>query len=355
MKLNKIKQHIMTGISYMIPVIVAGGILYAFAKSFGGWDIGDQAEATDFYTQFWFNVNLLASTAMSFAIAVFTAGIAYSISGKSGIASGLVVGYLAVQIKAGFLGGMIMGLFTGVLVNKLKEIKLPDWGKGLVPVLIIPVLSTLVSGLVLLFVVGKPIAALQDALGSWISGFQSSSNFALGSVIGACMGFDMGGPINKTASAVANGLLTEGIYGPVVAKIVGGMIPPIGIGLAVLFNKKKFSKQSREMAKTAIPMGLVFVTEGVLPFAANDPLRVIASCMAGSALGGGLAMALGVESYATHGGILIAPLMNKPIAFLIAVVAGSLLTAIIYSVISKPEQAENVEEEIEELDLDIEI
>lgn len=355
MKLNKIKQHIMTGISYMIPVIVAGGILYAFAKTFGGWDIGTKAKATDLYTQFWFNVNLLASTAMSFGIAVFTAGIAYSISGKSGIASGLVIGYLAVQIKAGFLGGMIMGLLIGVLVEKLKEIKLPNWGKGLLPVLIIPVMSTLISGLILFFIVGKPIAQLQDVLGTWISGFQSSSKFTLGSVIGACMGFDMGGPINKTASAVANGLWADGIYGPVVAKIVGGMIPPIGIGLAVLFNRKKFSKQSREMAKTAIPMGLVFVTEGVLPFAAKDPLRVIVSCMAGSALGGGLALTLGVETYATHGGILIAPLMNNPIGFLIAIACGSLLTAIIYSFISKPDKTEGVTEEIEELDVDIAI
>lgn len=353
MKKLNLKQHIMTGISYMIPVVVAGGVLYALAKGFGGWDIGNKKDATDLFTRFWFHTNLLASTAMSFAVAVMSAGIAYSISGRPGITPALILGYISVQVRAGFLGGMLMGLIVGYFVNWMKTWHLPSWAKGLMPVMIIPVVATAICGLAFLFLVADPIVWLMDLLTTWIKSFQGGSKFILGAVIGACMGFDMGGPVNKTASAVANGLGADGIYGPMSAKIIGGMTPPLGIGLAALFARNKFSKTEVEMAKTAVPMGLAFVTEGVLPFAAADPLRVIPSCMAGSAIAGGLAMMLGVESVAGHGGIFIVPMMVNPFGFLIALAVGSLVTAIIYGILKKKNITETivVDEKIEDLDI----
>lgn len=355
MKKFDIKKHVMTGISYMIPVVVAGGILYGLAKGFGGWDIGTKADATDIWTIFWFHVNTLASTAMLFAVPVMTAGVAYSIADRPGIAPALVIGYISVQIRAGFLGGLLMGIVVGVFINWLKKMPVPSWMKGLMPVLILPVVATLVCGVAFLAVLNVPIVSLMDALTEFILGLQSGSKFILGAVIGACMGFDLGGPVNKTASAVANALGADGIYGPMSSKIVGGMTPPLGIGLAALMAPKKFTKTEVEMAKTAVPMGLAFVTEGVLPFAAADPVRVIGSCMAGSAIAGGMTLALGVESVAGHGGVFVIPMMVNPWMFILALVVGSIVTAVMYAFLKKtPTEGDAlIQEEIIDLDIDI--
>lgn len=363
MKKLNVKQHVMTGISYMIPVVVVGGMLYALAKGLGGWDIGNKVslenytEVTDYWILFWGFVNILAATAMNFAVAVLTAGIAYSIAGRPGITPALIIGYISVQIKAGFLGGLLMGLVVGLLVNWIKKWKVPGWMQGLMPVLVIPVVTTFVCGTLFMLLLSPPIIALMNVLTDWIISLQGGSKFIIGAVIGACMGFDLGGPVNKTASAVANGLGVDGIYGPMSAKIVGGMTPPLGIGLAALiFAPKKFTKVERETAKTAVPMGLCFVTEGVLPFAANDPLRVIPSTMLGSAVAGGMAVMLGVESVAGHGGIFVVPMMTNPVMFLVALAVGSLVTGIVYAFLKKPISEEGYkEEEIIDLDLDINI
>lgn len=355
MKNLQIKKHVMTGISYMIPVVVAGGILYALAKGFGGWDIGTKAEATDLWTVFWYHINTLASTGMGFAVPVMTAGIAYSIADRPGITPALIIGSVSVAIKAGFLGGLLMGLLIGWFVNWMKTWKLPGWCAGLMPVMIIPVLSTLICGALFLLVLNQPIVWLMNALTNWITSLQGGSKFVLGAVIGACMGFDMGGPVNKTASAVANGLGADGIYGPMSAKIVGGMTPPLGIGLAALIVPKKFTKTEVEMAKTAVPMGFCFITEGVLPFVAADPLRVIPSTMIGSAVAGGIAVMMGCESVAGHGGIFVVPMMVNPLWFLIALAVGSIVTAVIYALIKKTPSIDDVAIEEEIIDLDVEI
>nr|WP_304358363.1 PTS fructose transporter subunit IIC [Clostridium paraputrificum] len=348
-KLN-IKKHVMTGISYMIPIVVCGGLCMAIGKAVGGWDVGSQEGTIAFM------INSLGSAAMQFVVPVLTAGIAYSIAERPGIAPGLVLGFISVQIKAGFLGGMLIGIILGYFILWMKTWKVPKFMAGLMPVMIIPLVSTFVCGLAFLLVLSKPIIWLMAALQAWILSLQGGSKFLLGAAIGACMGFDLGGPVNKTASAVANGLGADGIFGPMSAKIVGGMTPPLGIGLAALIARKKFSKTEVEMAKTAVPMGLCFITEGVLPFAAADPIRVIASTMLGSATAGGLAVMWGCESIAGHGGIFIVPQMVNPLMFLLALAIGSVVTAVSYAILKRPlDQQVDKEEEIIDLDIDIKI
>lgn len=363
MKNKNFKQHIMTGISYMIPIIVAGGILGALAKGFGGYDIGNAvaAGATPFtnlnpftWTGFWWGVNKLSSYAMDFSVGVMTAGIAYSLAGRPGIVPGLIIGYVSSQSKAGFLGGLLMGIVIGYFVNWMKTWKLPKWLVGLMPVMIIPVLSTFVCGMIFLCVFSQPLAYIMDVLQAWIKSLNGGSKFVIGAVIGACMGFDMGGPVNKTASMAANGLGADGIYGPMSAKIIGGMTPPIGLWVSTLIAPKKFSVTEKETAKTALPMGLCFITEGVLPFAAADPVHFIPASMIGSALAGGIAVAMGVESVAGHGGIFVVPMMVNPMWFIIALIAGSIATGVVYAIIKKAD-TENVVEETVSDDLDIEI
>ncbi len=360
----QIKKHVMTGISYMIPIVVAGGILGALAKGFGGYDIGSLYTATDWATPFtgmepfswlgfWWGVNMLSSYAMNFAVAVMTAGLAYSIAGRPGIVPGLIIGYACTMSKAGFLGGLLMGFVIGYFVLWLKTWKVPKWFAGLMPVMIIPVLATLVCGMLFLCIFCKPLAFIMDVFKVWIISLGSGSKFLIGSVIGACMGFDMGGPVNKTASMAANALGADGIYGPMSAKIVGGMTPPCGVFVSTLLAPKKFTKVEKDTAVTAFPMGLCFITEGVLPFAAADPLRFIPASMLGSAVAGGIAVAMGVESVAGHGGIFVVPMMVNPVWFIAALIAGSAVTGISYALFKKPSTEEAEEEEIIDLDINI--
>ncbi len=366
MKKLNFKKHVMTGISYMIPMIVAGGILGALAKGFGGWEIGSLAPeegATIFsnldmfsWTQFWWAISKLSDFAMSFGVPVMTAGVCYSIAERPGIVPGFIIGYAANMSKAGFLGGLLMAFVIGYLILWMKTWKLPKWMVGLMPVMIIPVLATLISGVLFFAVVCKPMAMLMNALQQWIMSLNGGSKFIIGAVIGAGMGFDMGGPVNKTASMAANALGADGIYGPMSAKIIGGMTPPCGAFVSTLLTPKKFSSTEKETAKTAFPMGLCFITEGVLPFAAADPARFIPASMIGSALAGGIAVAMGVESVAGHGGIFVFPMMENWLWAVIAFVVGSLVTGIVYSAIKKPTEEESVEEEeIVDLDLNIEL
>lgn len=353
------KRHIMTGISYMIPIVVAGGILGALAKGFGGYNIGDLVEPgiTPFtnldpltWTGFWWGVNKIGSYAMGFAVAVMTAGTAYSISGKPGIVPGLVLGFVANETKAGFIGGMLLAFMIGYFINWMKTWKLPSWLQALMPVMIIPVLSTLICGMVFLMVFSPPLAFIMDQFQEWIISLNGGAKAVIGGVIGACMGFDLGGPINKTASLAANALGADGINGPMAAKIIGGMVPPIGAFIATIISKNKFSKAEVETGKAALPMGLCFITEGALPFAAADPLRFIFSSVLGSATAGAIAVGMGSESAAGHGGIFVVPMMSEPLWFMVALVIGSLVTGISYAILKNPE-SESVSSEIE-IDLD---
>ncbi|MBL1230025.1 PTS fructose transporter subunit IIC [Enterococcus sp. BWB1-3] len=361
-----IKKHVMTGISYMIPIIVAGGILGALAKGFGGFDIGDLIEpgATPFtnmnpftWVGFWWGVNKISSYAMSFAVAVMTAGTSYSIAGRPAIVPGLVLGFVATETKAGFIGGILSAFVIGWFVNWMKKWKVPEWLKGLMPVLLIPTLTSFVCGMLFLIVLSPPLAYIMDKFQLWIISLNGGAKSVIGAVIGAGMGFDLGGPINKTASLAANALGADGIYGPMAAKIVGGMTPAIGAFIATLVAKNKFSQAQKETGKAALPLGLCFITEGCLPFAAADPLRFIFSSMLGSSIAGAIATGMGVESVAGHGGIFVVPMMEKPIWFLIALFVGSLTTGIVYGLIKKSneQQSESEENEADLDDIDFDI
>lgn len=389
MKIEKIKDPVMTGISYMIPVVVAGGILGALAKGLGDYNIGNAVAsgATPFtnmfgsmaegwtptngfvpinadgtvtgfaamwYT-FWWGVNMLSSYAMNFAVAVLTAGIAFAICGRPGIVPGIVIGYASAQSKAGFVGGLIMGFAIGYFINWMKTWKMPKWCAGLMPVMIIPVLSTFVCGMLFLIILMRPMASLMTAFQNWIMSLNGGSKFLIGAIIGACMGFDMGGPVNKTASMAANGLGADGVYGPMSAKIIGGMTPPVGIWIATVLQPKKFSQTDRDAALTALPMGLCFITEGVLPFAAADPLRFVPASMIGSAVAGGIAVGMGVESVAGHGGVFVFPMMTNPLWAVVALVVGSIVTGVIYAIIRKPLPEDAGQEQIVDMDVDIQI
>lgn len=364
MSLSEIKKHIMTGISYMIPMVVAGGILGALAKGLGGWEIGSfapEAGATIFsnlnafdWTQFWWAVSKLSDYAMSFACGVLAAGIAYSMAERPGIVPGFILGYTANQAKAGFLGALVLAFIVGWLVNVFKKAQLPKALMGLMPVLIIPVFVTLIVGALFFMILIGPMTWIMNILLDWIISLNTGSQFIIGAIIGACMGFDMGGPINKTASMAANALMADGILAPESAKIIGGMTPPLGAAIATFLQPKKFTKAERDTGVSCVFMGLCFITEGVLPFAANDPARFIPCSMIGSGLAGGIAMAFGVATPAAHGGIFVMPMSSNPLMWVVALVAGSIVTGVLYAVVKKPaDEAAVVEEEIVDLDINL--
>ncbi|MEA9390269.1 PTS fructose transporter subunit IIC [Acerihabitans sp. TG2] len=349
------KKHMLTGVSYMIPVVVAGGLCMAIAKIFGGAFV---ANATQ--TMPWF-INQLGVLAMGLVVPVLTAGVAYSIAERPGITPGLILGFVALDIKAGFLGGMLAAFLVGYLILAIRRyLKLPSSMQGLMPVLFIPLLSTLIVGLVFYLFLGKPLAITQAAVIDWMSGLMGGSRMVLGVIIGAMMGFDLGGPVNKSASLFSNAMLAQGIYGPEAAKIVGGMVPPIGVALSVFISRRKrYTQAEIEAAKAALPLGLCFITEGVLPFAAADPLRVIPACMAGAASAAGLSMLWNVTSTVPHGGIFVIPIMGHPWGFVAALTIGSLITAAVLTllkpVLKASDQLAGAEDEPEIDDFEISI
>ena len=329
-------KHLMTGVSYMLPVVVAGGILIALAFAVGGIKPEGYPEGS----LAWALMQIGGSTAFALFVPVLAAFIAYSIADRPGIAPGLVGGMLATAVGSGFLGGMVAGFIAGYLVKALNDyIKLPDTLQGLKPVLILPVLSTLVVGLLMIFVVGPPMKFVLAGLTEWLKGMQTSSALVLGLILGAMMGFDMGGPVNKAAYTFSVGLLSSHINGPMAAVMVAGMTPPLALGLAATFFKNRFTPDEQEASKAALVLGLSFITEGAIPFAARDPLRVIPSLMAGSALAGGLSLAFGCQLLVPHGGIFVLPIPNAVTnlgMYIVAMLAGTLLSVALLYVLKKP-------------------
>ncbi len=329
-KTEKIKSSFLTGTSYMIPVIVAGGVIQAVAKAIGGYDVANNPDT------FAYLINQIGACAFFFAVPVLCASIAYTIGDRPAIGPGLAIGYLANQINAGFVGGLIGGFAVGYLIAWIKKWKVPNWMTGIMPILVIPVFSTLIIGAIFQFVIGHPIAAAMTAFQNWLASLQGTSKFLLGSVMGTCWGIDFGGPITKTAASFANALNADGVFGPTAVKMAAGMAPPLGMAIAVLLAKKKFTQGDIENGKVAVPLSLCYITEGAIPFYLNDPIRVWCATIPGSAIAGGLSMALNVESPALHGGIFVVPMMNKPLIFLFCLGVGSLITGVIYALIKKP-------------------
>ena len=369
MKFSEIKKHIMTGISFLIPMVVMAGIMGAIQKaySWSGVALSDptisglafSGYSITKISDFMAVLGKLNGEGFNWAYAFLAAGIGFSIADRPAIVPAFAIGYYAGgPTKTGFIGAMLVGFGVGYLVNWMKTWKLPKWMQGLMPVLIIPVIATAVAAFVFFGILMKPLSTIMLAFQGWIQSLASGSLFIVGAVIGACMGFDMGGPINKTASMAANALYADapdGIGGCAeTAKIIGGMTPAIGVGIAALIAPKKFTPEQKNTAITAIPMGFCFITEGVLPFAADDPIRFIPSSMIGSAVASGLALTWGINTPAAHGGILVAPLSNNLPMWIVALAIGSVITGVLYAVLKKtPSEEETAEEEIVDLDINL--
>ncbi|WP_432721383.1 fructose-specific PTS transporter subunit EIIC [Jeongeupia wiesaeckerbachi] len=332
-------KHLMTGVSFMLPFVVAGGLLIAVAFALGGIYAFDDAHKG---TLAWTLFQIGAKSAFALMIPVLSGYIAYSIADRPGITPGMVGGMLAGAIGAGFLGGIISGFMAGYITLLLnKHIKLHRNLEGLKPVLILPLFSTLIVGLLMMYVVGEPVAVVLHAMENWLKGMQAGSALALGAIIGAMMAFDMGGPVNKAAYAFSAGLIASQIYTPMAAAMVAGMTPPLGIALACWLFKSRFTHEDRDAGKAAAVLGIAFITEGAIPFAARDPLRVIPSCMLGSAIAGAISLSAGAELKVPHGGVFVLPIPNAIThlgMYLIALLAGTVVTALALWALKKPVQ-----------------
>ncbi|MCX8997360.1 fructose-specific PTS transporter subunit EIIC [Rhizobiaceae bacterium BDR2-2] len=320
-------RHLMTGVSFMLPFVVAGGLLIAIAFALGGiYVYEDQYEGTLGWTLF----QIGSKGAFALMVPALGGYIAYSIADRPGIAPGMVGGLIATSIEAGFLGGIAAGFIAGYTVLALtRTIRLPKNLAGLMPVLILPLLATAVTGLLMYYVVGTPTARLLAAMTAWLQGMQGSSAAILGLILGGMMAVDMGGPVNKAAYAFGTALISSGVTQPMAAIMCAGMTPPLALALACRLFPTRFTADEREAGNAAFVLGLAFVTEGAIPFAARDPLRVIPSLIAGSAVAGAICMALAVELRVPHGGIFVLPIPNAVsnlTGFVIALVVGTLVS-----------------------------
>lgn len=342
-----LKKHCMTGISYMIPVIVLGGFCTALGRLFGNVETaGTLGHA--FLTA--------GSAAFAVMMGVLCAGIAYSICGKPGIAPGMIAGYLSNVVKASFLGALFCGFLIGIMIlwmqNNLPKSKAM---KSLYPIVIYPVISGIIAVLCVMFLVGPPLAALTQYLVDLFINMTGVSKFVLGFMMGCMTGFDMGGPVNKICFSIVTAFAASGVYGPAAGKNAAAMAPPLGMAIsALLLTPNKYTEQERDDAKVAIAMSLCQVTEGALPFAFNDPKRVIPAVTIGSGIAHGLILTWGVTVPVLHGGVFSIPLCNKPLLWIAAYLIGAFVTAVIVSVLKPNQPAMNKVEELE-LAQDIEI
>ncbi len=329
-------KHLMTGVSYMLPIVVAGGILIALAFAFGGI-------TTKGYPQgslAWALMLIGGTTAFSLFVPVLSAFISYSIADRPGIAPGIIGGALAVTLMSGFLGGIVAGFLAGYVTLLLnKYINLPKNLQGLKPVLILPVLSTAIVGLAMVFILGDPMKWINTSLTNWLKGMQTGSAVALGLIMGAMMALDMGGPVNKAAYAFSVGLLSSQVYTPMAAVMAAGMTPPLGLALAAYLFKNRFTADEQEAASAAAVLGISFITEGAIPFAARDPLRTIPSLMVGSAITSALSMVFGCQLLVPHGGIFVLfipnAVVNLPL-YILAIVIGTVVTTGMLFVLKRP-------------------
>jgi PTS system fructose-specific IIC component len=384
----RIRRVLMTGVSYMIPFVAAGGLLIALGFLFGGYDITGPAadilqnnnlfnlpdlssfdpplEHALFDSSFFAYIGAvffaLGSTAFKFLVPALAGYIAYAIADRPGIAPGFVMGAIAIDLggfgtpQSGFIGGIIGGVLAGVVAHWIAGWGVPQWARGLMPVLVIPLLATLISGFVMVVIIGKPLGRVIDAMNDALTNMsEGGAGVVLGVVLGLMMAFDMGGPLNKTAYLFATAGLGEAATAAgdapplkiMAAVMIAGMVPPLALALATVVRPGLFTEPERENGKAAWALGASFITEGAIPFAAADPLRVIPSIMAGSAVAGGISMALDVGCRAPHGGIFVLFAIHNKIGFFIAIIAGMLVAAAVVIVLKTMTESK---EEIEELD-----
>jgi fructose PTS system EIIBC or EIIC component len=331
-------KHLMNGVSNMLPFVVGGGILIAISFMFGYNAFNSEDPSYNPIAKALMDIGG-GSGAFGLLVPVLAGFIALSIADRPGFAPGMVGGLLAATGGAGFLGGLIAGFLAGYLVLGLKKLfaGLPSSLEGIKTILLYPLFGIALTGFLMVFLVNKPVGALNQAITDWLSGLGTGNAVLLGIVLGLMMSFDMGGPVNKAAYVFGTGLLANGVYEPMAAIMAAGMVPPLGIALATTFFKNKFTKQDQDAGKACYVMGLSFITEGAIPFAAADPLRVIPSVMAGSAVAGGLSMMFNIGLRAPHGGLFVVPLVEGGwLLYLTAIVIGAAVTAILLGVLKKP-------------------
>ncbi|MBV6708692.1 PTS fructose transporter subunit IIABC [Bacillus thuringiensis] len=363
-KQNPIYRHLMNGVSFMVPFIVVGGLLIAIALTLGGEKTPGGLVIPE--GSFWKTIEQIGGASFTFMVPILAGYIAYSIADKPGLVPGMIGGYIAAtgsfygsESGAGFLGGIIAGFLAGYIALGIKKLKVPKAIQPIMPIIIIPVFTSLIVGLAFVFIIGAPVAQVFVSLTAWLAGMQGSSSILLALILGAMISFDMGGPVNKVAFLFGSAMIGEGNYeimGPIAAAIC---IPPIGMGLATFIGKGKFQDSEREMGKASFTMGLFGITEGAIPFAAQDPLRVIPSIMAGSMTGAVIAIIGHVGDRVAHGGPIVAVLgaVDNVFMFFVAVIVGSIVTAVVVNVlkkdVSKLEKQEN--EQIKEVSATIEV
>ncbi|MGY2293123.1 PTS fructose-like transporter subunit IIB [Pseudomonas sp. SDO528_S397] len=330
-------KHLLTGVSFMLPMVVAGGLLIALSFVFGIHafeEPGTLAAA----------LKSVGDQAFMLMVPLLAGYIAYSIADRPGLAPGMIGGLLAGTLGAGFIGGILAGFLAGYSVKCItRTVRLPQSLDALKPILIIPLLASLFTGLVMIYLVGPPVAHMLTVLTDFLGNMGTTNAVLLGILLGAMMCVDLGGPINKAAYAFSVGLLAAQSGAPMAATMAAGMAPPIGMGIATLLARRKFAQTEREAGKAALILGLCFISEGAIPFAAKDPLRVIPASIAGGALTGALSMYFGCKLMAPHGGLfvlLIPNAINHALLYLLAIVAGSVLTGLVYALLKRPEAVE---------------
>ncbi|MGY2234043.1 PTS fructose-like transporter subunit IIB [Pseudomonas gingeri] len=331
-------KHLLTGVSFMLPMVVAGGLLIALSFVFGITAFKEPGTLAAALMQ------IGGESAFKLMVPLLAGYIAYSIADRPGLAPGMIGGLLASTLGAGFIGGIVAGFLAGYSARAInRHARLPASLEALKPILIIPLLASLFTGLVMIYVVGKPVAGMLEGLTHFLDSMGTTNAILLGVLLGGMMCVDLGGPINKAAYAFSVGLLASQSYAPMAATMAAGMVPPIGLGIATLIARRKFARSEREAGKAAFVLGLCFISEGAIPFAAKDPLRVIPASIAGGALTGALSMYFGCKLMAPHGGLfvmLIPNAINHTLPYLLAIIAGSLLTAVTYAVLKRPEAVE---------------
>lgn len=340
---HQIYKHLMNGVSHMLPFVVGGGILIAIAFLIDGFSVdlnslpADQRANFGTITQAAAMFKGIGGTAFGFMLPILAGFIAMSIADRPGLAVGFVGGSIAANGTSGFLGALVAGFVAGYIVLLLKKVfsKLPESLDGMKPVLLYPLLGIFLIGVIMQFVVEPPIGALNTAINNGLNGLNGASAVVLGVLLGGMMSVDMGGPVNKAAYVFGTASIAAGNYNIMAAVMIGGMVPPIAIALATIFFKNKFTAEERKAGPTNFIMGLSFITEGAIPFAASDPLHVLPACVVGSAVAGGLSMAFGCTLMAPHGGIFVVPTIGNPLMYLVALVIGSFIACGLLGLLKK--------------------
>lgn len=330
-------KHLMTGVSHMLPLVVAGGLLIAISFMFGIEAFKDENIAGGLPKAL---MDIGSGAAFHLMIAVFAGYVAFSIADRPGLAVGLIGGMLATTAGAGILGGIIAGFLAGYVVKGLNDvIKLPPSLMSLKPILILPLLGSFIVGLAMIYLINPPVAKIMTALSEWLKSMGDVNAMVLGVIIGTMMCIDMGGPVNKAAYTFSVGMIASQVYTPMAAAMAAGMVPPIGMAIATWLARNKFTANQRDAGKASFVLGLCFISEGALPFVAADPLRVIISSVLGGATAGAISMSLGITLQAPHGGLFVVPFVSEPLMYLAAIAIGSVVTGVIYAVIKPKAEA----------------